>query len=742
MKLRIGCAVVGFLSLALSLAAQTAGGSPVSGQVPPPLIQFSNVATDEGGNTMNGQVSITFSLYNNQQGGEALWTETQNNVQLDSTGQYTVQLGITKPNGVPTTLFTTGEARWLGVQIAEQAEQPRILLLSVPYALKAGDAATIGGLPPSAFVLAAPQNGTASSSTAASQNVLPATGSDVTTAGGKAGYLPMFNGPTTILDSNIYQKGSLVGVGTTAPQWQLDVSGRINTAVAYLIGDQTVFSLAGASSLDNLASGVGALARGPTGGNNTAIGAFTLDLNTTGQNNTAVGTLALGSNITGNNNTAIGEEALYGNNVSQQQVGNNNTATGFEALSFNLAGSANTASGANALAANYYGNNNTASGYNALSFNDGNYNTASGYNALYSNDGGSYNTATGSNALYNNNASDNTATGANALYSNTSGDANNADGYNALYSNTTGSFNTANGYQALQNNTASANTATGSGALTDNTTGGGNTATGAQALGVNNIGADNTADGYSALAANTSGYNNTAGGTFALAANSTGTNNVAVGYNAAPNLTTGMNNIAIGSSAASNVSGGNSNNIEIGTSGTSADNGVISIGTAGVQTSFFAQGIYGVAAGNNSAIPVLIDSSGQLVTVSSSRRFKEDIQDMGEASSGLMRLRPVTFRYKKPLADGSQPMQYGLIAEEVAEVYPDLVAYSADGQIETVKYQVLDSMLLNEVQRQQAEIRDQQNQIRDIQERLAKMEAALASVVPLRTAQSATAQLK
>ncbi len=115
---------------------------------------------------------------------------------------------------------------------------------------------------------------------------------------------------------------------------------------------------------------------------------------------------------------------------------------------------------------------------------------------------------------------------------------------------------------------------------------------------------------------------------------------------------------------------------------------------------------------------------------------------MGEASSGLMRLRPVTFRYKKPLADGSQPVQYGLIAEEVAEVYPDLVAYSADGQIETVKYQVLDSMLLNEVQRQQAEIRDQQNQIRDIQERLAKMEAALASVVPLRTAQSATAQLK
>jgi hypothetical protein len=86
---------------------------------------------------------------------EPLWTETQNNIPLDATGHYSVQLGITKPSGVPTTLFTTGEARWLGVQVAEQGEQPRVLLLSVPYALKAGNAATIGGLPPSAFVLAA-----------------------------------------------------------------------------------------------------------------------------------------------------------------------------------------------------------------------------------------------------------------------------------------------------------------------------------------------------------------------------------------------------------------------------------------------------------------------------------------------------------------------------------------------------------------------------------------------------------
>jgi len=124
----------------------------------------------------------------------------------------------------------------------------------------------------------------------------------------------------------------------------------------------------------------------------------------------------------------------------------------------------------------------------------------------------------------------------------------------------------------------------------------------------------------------------------------------------------------------------------------------------------------------------VIDSNGQLGTVSSSRRFKDDIQDMGDTSRDLMRLRPVTFRYKKPFADGSKPIQYGLIAEEVAEVYPDLVAHSADGQIETVKYQVLDSMLLNEVQRQQAEIRGLEQQNQDLQRRLARLEAALASV--------------
>src|ERR1700685_286712 len=223
MRLRIGCGLVGFLALVVSLAAQTASGSPTSSQVPP-LIQLSNVASDEGGNSLSGVVSITFSLYAGQRGGQPLWIETQNNVQLDATGHYSVQLGITKPSGVPTTLFTTAEARWLGVRIAEQAEQSRVLLLSVPYALKAGDAATIGGLPPTAFVLAAPPSGVAPaypSESTAEQNASQPAATDVTTTGGTVNYLPVFNGTSTIIDSVLFQLGTgstaRIGIGTLTP---------------------------------------------------------------------------------------------------------------------------------------------------------------------------------------------------------------------------------------------------------------------------------------------------------------------------------------------------------------------------------------------------------------------------------------------------------------------------------------------------------------------------------------------
>jgi len=279
-----------------------------------------------------------------------------------------------------------------------------------------------------------------------------------------------------------------------------------------------------------------------------------------------------------------------------------------------------------------------------------------------------------------------------------------------------------------------------------------NTAVGASAGG-SAAGGDNTAVGASAMTSSTSegAYSNTAVGVLTLfevegSLNTAvgagalenllgGSSNTALGFFAGDYYSSGSGNIAIGDYAANNVSGANSNNIHIGSQGASGDNATIRIGTSGTQTSFFAAGVRGVTTGENNAVPVVIDSNGQLGTVSSSRRFKEDIQDMGSATEGLMRLRPVTFRYQKPFADGSKPIQYGLIAEEVAEVYPELVAHSADGQIESVKYQLLDSMLLNEIQRQQSEIQRQnsemqrqQSDIQSLREKLAKLEALLTSL--------------
>ncbi|MGB6678993.1 MAG: hypothetical protein WBE44_20025 [Terriglobales bacterium] len=229
MKRRVGCIVVVSLLLVLSLAAQTASSGSASSQVPP-LIQFSSVAADEGGNTLSGAVNIIFSLFNNQRCGEPLWTEKQN-VQLDSTGHYSVQLGITKPNGMPATLFTSGEARWLGVRIAGQAEQPRVLLLSVPYALKAGDAATIGGLPPSAFVLAVPATGadgstTTTNSAAPPADQLPASG---VTGSGTTDFIPLWTSTSNIGNSVLFQSGAgktaKLGINTITPASTLDVKG-------------------------------------------------------------------------------------------------------------------------------------------------------------------------------------------------------------------------------------------------------------------------------------------------------------------------------------------------------------------------------------------------------------------------------------------------------------------------------------------------------------------------------------
>ena len=195
----------------------------------------------------------------------------------------------------------------------------------------------------------------------------------------------------------------------------------------------------------------------------------------------------------------------------------------------------------------------------------------------------------------------------------------------------------------------------------------------------------------------------------------------------------GSSNIAIGANAGSNLSSNAVGNIIVASAGFPGDNHTIRIGTLSGQSSFFAGGISGATTGLSNAVQVVIDSNGQLGTISSSARYKEDIHDMADASSGLLSLRPVTFRYKQPYADGTKPLDYGLIAEEVAKVYPDLVVKDAGGNVQTVQYQKLTPMLLNEVQKEHAELqkerehaREQDATIQGLHERLAALEAMLA----------------
>jgi hypothetical protein len=228
------CALSVPLAFAQQLATEPQLAASQAGV--PQLIRFTGTAQDVNGNALTGLVGITFSIYAEESGGSPLWLETQN-VQADKNGHYTALLGATKPGGLPVELFSSGESRWLGVQTESQAEQTRALLVAVPYALKASDAETIGGLPPSAFVLANPaqsagsttKTGAAASAPAASadatKNSTPLVNADVT-GKGVVDFIPMWDTTSDIIDSVIFQKSSEIGIGTTAPAATLDVNGK------------------------------------------------------------------------------------------------------------------------------------------------------------------------------------------------------------------------------------------------------------------------------------------------------------------------------------------------------------------------------------------------------------------------------------------------------------------------------------------------------------------------------------
>jgi endosialidase-like protein len=241
----------------------------------------------------------------------------------------------------------------------------------------------------------------------------------------------------------------------------------------------------------------------------------------------------------------------------------------------------------------------------------------------------------------------------------------------------------------------------------------------------NTTGSDNTAVGVQALGGNTSGSSNVAVGSDALAANTDGGANTAIGIRALVNKTTGGANIAIGASAGLLLTSG-SGNIYIGSFGADVEDHTLRIGNP-FLANVFIEGIRGQSVDAGTDAPVLVDGNQKLGTTASSRRVKQDIADMGEASHGLRRLRPVTFRYRPEAGRGST-LQYGLIAEEVAEVYPELVVWDQTGAPETVKYHVLPSLLLNELQRQE---RVQAEQARRLAEKDRELQAQRGQLAEL-----------
>lgn len=462
-------------------------------------------------------------------------------------------------------------------------------------------------------------------------------------------------------------------------------SGTSNTA----IGASALVANAG---IQNTAVGRQALALNTTGGSNTAVGASAMASNSTGLNSTGVGSAALFS-ATGNNNTAVGAGAGFA-----ITSGASNVAMGVSTLSSTTTGQQNVAVGQGALASSTTASRNTAIGHQALAASSASGNTAVGHSALWANTTGTSNVAVGDSALRSNTTATantalghfameltttgggNTAVGTNALTWNTTGEQNTAVGSGAMFASDAGSRNTALGYSTLSwTNTGNDNTAIGWNALHDTTNGSSNTAVGRNALAVNSTGSSNVAVGTGSLDTATAANFNTGIGPAALTELTTGSDNIGVGFNAGLGLTTGSGNIYVG-----------------GLAGSGSESSTIRIGSG--QTATYVAGISGATA--SGGIPVLVNGAGRLGTTTSSARFKDAITPLGESTrERLQALTPVSFVYKPAFDDGSRQIQYGLIAEEVAARFPELLVKDAEGRPQTVRYHLLPPLLLAEIQR-------------------------------------------
>ena len=334
-----------------------------------------------------------------------------------------------------------------------------------------------------------------------------------------------------------------------------------------------------------------------------------------------------------------------------------------------------------------YPNFTTAEGLNALkNLTTGVGNTGIGWYSLFANSSGSYNTGVGAAALlFNTTGEQNTATGVAALFNHGTGNANTAIGSLALFSDTSGQLNTAIGAGALFSNVGGP------------FPGSFNTATGASAL-ASNTGGDNTATGAQALQSNTSGNDNTAVGLNALVMNTTGDHNVALGSMAGSQQTTGSHNIYIGASIA---------------------------GSAGESDACYIASIFGQTSA--SGAPVLINSNNKLGTMTSSKRFKEEIKPMDKASNALFALNPVTFRYRKEI-DPAGTTQLGLVAEDVEKVDPNLIVRDKEGKAYSVRYDQVNAMLLNEFLKEHRQVGEQESKIEQQDAKIARLEQQIEAL--------------
>jgi hypothetical protein len=760
----------------LPIQTNSAAAPSVSTALVPQLIKFNGTLLDADERPTTGMTGVTFALYSEQTGGASLWMETQN-VKPDANGNYTVLLGAASKGGVPAELFATGEARWLGIQVEQRPELARVVLVSVPYALKAADATTLGGLPASAFALAGSNPSPSGEpslvlpSVAGAQSTAPlaAGTSDVTTTGGTVNTFTLFTAATNIQNSiltqtsttaiNVLGKLNFPALGTATAsagfkswpqdfvasvfdsstakavpqtfQWQAEA---LNNDKSTATGTLNLLYASGTATpaetgLHIASNGLITFASGQTlpsvSGNETVTGDLTAsELIST----VATGTAPL--KVTSTTEVANLNASLLGGKAASAfaQLAAANTFTGNQTVNGNLSAIGTVSGSSFEIGSNLFA-----------------FGSSVNVNAFLGFAGNTTMTGTG-----------NTASGPSALYFNTSGGGNTASGAVALFDNSTGNYNTANGNSALfDNTTGSGNTASGDGALVSNRTGNYNTASG--------DGAGGTAD-----ASLVTGSNNTFLGVTSAMSTGSLSNATAIGANA---LVAASNALVLGS--INGVNGATANtNVGIGTTAPAAtlhldlldrNNGAFDyllIGNtsskgleffdsgAGVDIRSFGVPLYINYAGQNTLLNYTggrvgigdVGTPTNLLTLQngggpaiadgwntySSRRWKTNIHPVENALSKVEQLRGVSYDLK-----GSGKHEIGVIAEEVGQVVPEVVSYEQNGKDAAgVDYSRLTALLIEAVKQQQREIRDLKSELRTTRQTLQKVQAQVAGTQP------------